>query len=338
MPEPNVLAGVSLVALAGILNGLFALPMKLMPRWRWEHIWLVYSVVGMAAFPWLVAFFVTPHLASLLSEAPFALICGFGFCWGVSAVAFGLVLVKLGIGLGLALMLGLTAGVGSLVPMLVLHPHSLGTRAGSFILAGIAILIVGISLCSFAGSLRAKQQGRPEGRQQARSSLLVGLLLALTSAILGSALNFSFAFTGDMQKRAVELGTSPAMASISVWALTVISGFIANASYCLWRIGRAGWGAFAMRGTGPYWLGGAAMGLLWFGGLIVYGIGASRLGSSAPVIGWPVILGASIITSNLAGWLTGEWRGTDRRCATYLIVGIAVILLSVVVVAQGNAL
>jgi len=80
------------------------------------------------------------------------------------------------------------------------------------------------------------------------------------------------------------------------------------------------------------------MGLLWFGGLIAYGIGGSRLGPTAAVIGWPVLLGASIITSNLTGWLLGEWHDTGWRCATSLVTGIIVILTSIFVIAQGSAL
>ena len=338
MPESQVVAGVALAVLGGVLNGLFALPMKLMPRWRWEHTWLVYSVVAMAVFPWVVALFFTPHLGQLIHEAPLALICGFGFAWGVSAVAFGLALVRLGLGLGLALMLGLQAGLGSLVPMVVLRPHSLGTRSGHFVLAGNAVLIVGICLCACAGHLREKQHRGQMYHQAGRSALLVGLLLAVISAVFGSAMNFSFAFTGGIQQRAVEFGASPAMASMSVWALTVSSGFIANAGYCLWKIGRTGWGHFAIPHSAPYWVGGIAMGVLWFGGLIAYGVGGSRLGPAAAVIGWPVLMGASIITSNLTGWLLGEWRDTGRRCAAYLVTGIVVILTSIVVIAQGGAL
>jgi L-rhamnose-H+ transport protein len=338
MPEPQALAGVVLAMLAGVLNGLFALPMKLMRRWRWEHTWLLYSLVGMLVFPWAAALVCTPQLGKLICQAPLGLICGFGFAWGLGAVAFGLALTKLGLGLGLALMLGLTAGVGSLVPMVVLRPDSLGTRAGHMVLAGNAVLIVGISLCAFAGSLREKQTRTVEDHHSRWSDVAAGLLLAVMSAVLGSALNFSFAFTGALQTRAVELGASPALASLGVWALTVSSGFVANAGYCLWKIGRTGWGYFGMPRLGSYWVGGATMGVLWFGGLVVYGVGGSKLGPAAAVIGWPVLLGASIITSNIAGWLAGEWRGTSLRCGAYLVAGILVILTSIAVIAQGNAL
>jgi L-rhamnose-H+ transport protein len=47
----QVVVGVTLAMLAGVLNGSFALPMKFMRQWKWEHTWLVYSVVAMVAFP-----------------------------------------------------------------------------------------------------------------------------------------------------------------------------------------------------------------------------------------------------------------------------------------------
>jgi len=336
MPEPQVLTGVALTMLAGTLNGLFPLPMKLMKRWKWEHTWFVYSLVGMLVFPWLVAILSTPRLGDLLSEAPIALIAGFGLAWGLGSVAFGLALVRLGVGLGQAFMMGLTAGVGSLVPMLVLRPQALGTRAGHFVLAGNAVLIIGIGLCAYAGHLREKAQGRQESPGASEQSLLLGLLLGSAAVVLGCGLNFSFAFTGTTQARAVELGASPALASMAVWAVTVTAGFVVNAGYCLWRMRNSGRSYFTMPGAGRYWVGGTMMGLLWFGCLVVYGIGGSKLGPMAAVVGWPVLNGAVIIASNVVGWLTGEWKDTGTRCVTYLISGIVVILVSIVLLAQGN--
>jgi hypothetical protein len=43
--------GMGLVLLGGFLTGSFALPMKRMPAWRWEHTWLIYSFSGMVIVP-----------------------------------------------------------------------------------------------------------------------------------------------------------------------------------------------------------------------------------------------------------------------------------------------
>jgi L-rhamnose-H+ transport protein len=79
------------------------------------------------------------------------------------------------------------------------------------------------------------------------------------------------------------------------------------------------------------------MGILWFGGILLYGVGASYLGSAGPVIGWPILMGGTIVASNIAGWFTGEWKGAGRRSITFLAAGVVLILVAMIVIAQGNA-
>jgi hypothetical protein len=43
--------GVGAVITAGMLQGVFAVPMKFASRWNYENIWLVYSLTGMVLFP-----------------------------------------------------------------------------------------------------------------------------------------------------------------------------------------------------------------------------------------------------------------------------------------------
>ena len=42
-----IVMGLAAVVVAGVLQGLFAVPMKYAPRWNYEHIWLTYSLAGM---------------------------------------------------------------------------------------------------------------------------------------------------------------------------------------------------------------------------------------------------------------------------------------------------
>ena len=69
----------------------------------------------------------------------------------------------LGIGLGLAIILGLSASIGSLVPLLVLTPEKLGSTQGQLYFAGTAVMLIGIALAARAGSLRDKDK-EPETR------------------------------------------------------------------------------------------------------------------------------------------------------------------------------
>ena len=332
MSESFLFGGILLAVLGGVFNGIFALPLKHMKGWRWEHIWLVYSVVGMVLVPWTVAGLSTPHLGEVVRSAPLVLIWGFGFAWGLGSVFFGLGLDRLGLGLGLALMMGIIAGVGSLVPMLILKPGSLATRQGMIVLAGNAILIAGIWLCAWAGGLRNKQRANAGTKQ----SMTSGLVIAILAGLFSSMLNFSFAFSVETRQRAVELGASPPMASMSIWALTFSAGFLANLAYCLWLIRKSGWSNYKEPGTGVYWAGATSMGVMMFGGILFYGMGASYLGPAGPVIGWPILMGGTIVASNIAGWLTGEWKEAGKHSVSFLTAGILVILVAMIVMTQGR--
>ena len=85
-----------------------------------------------------------------------------------------------------------------------------------------------------------------------------------------------------------------------------------------------------MPGSGLNWFyNGSLMGAFWFGGLAVYGLGVYRMGDFGTVVGWPLLMGTIIVTSNVA-WivLTGEWKGAGARVRGYLVSGMIVILVA----------
>ncbi|MCC6698795.1 MAG: hypothetical protein IT365_24435 [Candidatus Hydrogenedentes bacterium] len=337
MDDSNLRLGLALAVMGGVMAGVYAVPLKFTKKWEWQHSWLVYSVVGLVIFPWALTCVFTVNLGELLSGSTWILICGFGLAWGVGNVLWGMGLVRLGLALGGSLMMGIVSGMGSLVPLIVLQPDSLHTRKGLFVILGNAILVVGAVLCSRAGDLRARlQSGKDETSGTTSYSFPVSVLIAILAGALSAMLNFSFAFSGDMQSRAVDFGTPSSLASLSVWALALSAGFLANLTFCSWRIGRAGWSRYLQTGTLSHWISTILMGLTWFGGVMLYGIGASKMGPSGAVIGWPVFIGMTLVASNVAGMATGEWRGTNSRCIRLLLSGVAVIIASMVVIARGN--
>jgi L-rhamnose-H+ transport protein len=341
MQGTDVWMGVLMALLGGLFNGIFALPMRLMKKWKWENTWLIYSTVGMVIFPWIVAWMLTPNMGQVISQAPLLLIFGYGLAWGIGSVFFGLGIHYLGLGLGLALMMGIIAGLGSLIPMLVLDPAKATTASGAWIWVGNVVLILGITLCARAGGLREKMQ-KGDALQAASSqvrpggALLIGLLVSVLAGLFSAMLQFSFTFSEGAQKLAIELGASPRTAGVVIFAMAVSAGYLANLVFCLSKLGSRGWSIFLLPGTGAYWLGAIVMGVLWFSSWIVYVIGASYMGPSGKIIGWPILMGFTIIASNIAGWFTGEWAGADRKTLGHLVVGVLVILGSIVVIAQGN--
>src|ERR1700751_4490207 len=104
--NPDVWSGTSIVLLGGVLQGIFALPMKFARRWNYENIWLVFAFVGLIFFPWILALSTIPRLGQTYHLAPAGALMaaiGFGICWGIGATLTGLSLNMLGIGLGFAI-------------------------------------------------------------------------------------------------------------------------------------------------------------------------------------------------------------------------------------------
>jgi L-rhamnose-H+ transport protein len=331
--------GVGAVILAGLLQGVFAVPMKYAPRWNYENVWLVYCLSGMIVLPWLLTTATVPHAGqvyTLSSAKTLVSIAGFGLCWGIGATLTGVGLSLLGIGLGMAIILGLCASIGSLIPLLVLNPQQLHTRQGHTYLLGTAIMLAGIAICARAGMLRDSSKNRGQ-KGIPPASFLAGFVVCCLSGLFSSALNFSYAFGGEAVQRARELGANTVWSTGVVTALAVTGGFFANLLYCgyLLRKNRS-IGKFHSPGAGIGWLCGGLMGLFWFGGQSLYGLGISHMGSLGVVIGWPLLMGMIIITSNAAGVATGEWNGVSGATKRFLAAGMVTILVALGVLAMAQ--
>ena len=331
--------GLAAVIVAGMLQGVFAVPMKYASRWSYENIWLVFALSGMIVFPWLLIIMTVPQASqvyALTSEKTLFSIAGFGACWGIGATLTGIGLSILGIGLGMAIILGLSASLGSLIPLVILDPKALYTRHGHIYLLGTSIMLAGIALCARAGMLRDAIRNR-QLTNVSRGSFLTGFIVCFSSGVLSCALNFSYAFGGEEIRHALELGTRPIWSTGVVTALAVSGGFLANLLYCGYLLlQNHSIRKFARSGAGIGWACGALMGLFWFGGQTLYGLGVSRMGNLGVVVGWPLLMGTIIVTSNAAGVLTGEWDGVSTESKRFLAAAIVVILAALVVLAAAQ--
>jgi L-rhamnose-H+ transport protein len=336
----GIFFGAALILAGGILQGTFAVPMKYARKWSHENIWLVFCFTGMVAFPWILTAATVPSLAQVYASTAARtlwLIVLCGLLWGVGATLTGIGLRLLGIGLGFAVILGLSASVGSMVPLLVLTPEKIFSPQGIYYLVGTLVMFGGIALVAVAGSLREKAggaQGRPAG-----SSFVTGLLVCIASGVLSSLLNFGYAFGAEAIENARRLGASPVWASGVAAAPTTTGGFVANLLYCAWNMRRNHtFSRYWIPGAGGHWLLGLTMGAFWYGGLAAYGMGIFRMGAFGTVAGWSLLMGAIMVSSNVAGLATGEWRHAGRRAKGYLFAGSAVILaaIGILSMAQGS--
>lgn len=335
-----VLPGLALILVGGMLNGSFALPMKFMPRWPWEAIWLVFSVSGLLVVPIVIALATIPDLLgtyALSSAKALVLTALFGLGWGLGAILFGVGISRLGMSLGFSIILGLGAALGSLVPMLVLAPGDIVSPKGFAILAGLAVVLLGIYLCGKASAMKAAPAGATA--QTAQRNSRSGLVICILAGVLISMLNLSFAFGAEIAVHAVSQGATPVNAVNAIWVLALASGALVNVGYCATLLHRNATAAVLKApGTGMHWLMGVLMGTLWMSGVAVYGSGAARLGSLGPVIGWPLLQATIIVTGNVLGWLTGEWRGATPTARRTMVGGLVSLTVAVFIIGYGSSL
>jgi L-rhamnose-H+ transport protein len=341
----DVSLGVLIALAAGLVNGSFAAPTKYTTRWKWENIWAVWAVVALFITPWLLAFLTIPDLLGFYQNTRVGLILllvAFGFGVGLSQVFFGLALAAVGLSIGFAVTIGLSTILGSLVPLVLLHPREVLTPKGTTVIAGVALILVGTGCCGLASSKKNRDAGlgTAAGRDRLpRQRFSAGLLLCILAGVLSPLVNIAVAFGGPMMDRAAQLGVGPAHRANVIWPPLLTSTMVPYLVYCfyLWRKNRS-FRLFALPGTGLHWLLGAAMGLLWTGSLALYGAASTRMAAMGPVLGWPLFMSVVIISSNAWGFATGEWRGASMKTMTVMLGGIGFLIMGFVTVALAARL
>ncbi|HEX3354185.1 MAG TPA: L-rhamnose/proton symporter RhaT [Terriglobales bacterium] len=331
--------GFVLVLLAALLQGTFVLPMTLVRQWSWEHTWATFSLLGMLIFNWLISLLFVPNIFSVYASSPprdLAILALFGLGWGVGAVLFGLGMERLGMALGYPIIMGLIASLGALIPLLVFFPETLFTTRGLVLLAGTALVIFGIGLCSMGGSRRVPSEDKASVTDG--GTFKTGVAIAVLAGILSCLPNVGVAFGGSVTRAASAMGVSQAWSGNTVWALLFTFGFVANVTYCLYlMISRKTFGQYWSRET-PRNLGlGALMAVMWIGSFYLYGAGAAKLGRWGVIVGWPLFISLSIVVGNLWGLWKGEWRGAPPAARRLLNQGLLVLIVAVITVALSNS-
>lgn len=330
--------GALLIVLGGMMEGLFALPLRLTPKWSWENIWGASSLAALLLIPgpllWTIPRFCEVYAAAPAWSIVWTFIFGAG--WGLGGIFFGLGVSALGLSLGTSSIMGIIAIGGSVVPLLLQHHDQVLSRSSITLFAGICVMLVGLMVCARAGQLKAANQADPEGND-GHVSFGLGAFYCFAAGLFSALVNFALIFGAPVAQAATARGISQAAANNAIWAIVFATNFLVNFGYCVY-LGRKR-GSFRkllLRATGYYWLLAIAMGLLWAGGIVVYGLGASMEGAYGPVFAFPVMLIVSILTGNLTGVLLGEWKGVTTQARRTMKVGVVIMVVAILVLGCAN--
>ena len=325
--------GFLLLVAAGVMNASFTFPMKYTRRWAWENTWLAWTIFALVLLPPLLTFVTVPHLGAVYRATGPSLIfdvLGFGAGWGVAQVLFGLAVDAIGIALTFSIVLGTSAAVGTLIPLLWLHPERINSGAGHDVLAGVALVIAGVMVCAVAGKRR---ENVLRTNAAGTNRTMPGMMLAILCGFGASFVNFGIAFGAPLIHLARIFGAGTFGASNAVWMPLMMAGAIPNVFYCILLLRRNRTGAGFGAAGATYWFLALVMAVLWFGSTVLYGIAATELGAWGPILGWPLFMSLIVIVASVLGMVSGEWKNSGRAPVTLQWAGVGLLVVAVFVLA-----
>jgi len=232
--------GIALVICGGALEGLFSLPVTRTPKWQWENVWGLGSLIALVLVPWPVALLTVPNLAGVYAAVdPRVLVLAllFGVGWGLGGIFWGKGIAALGVALGVSLLMGLINIFGSPVLLAFTEgPGKLLEPGGLTLLTAVAVMIAGVVICSIAGAIKSRELAAPADASSSngndiRTPFLVGLGFCVVSGLLSALVNFGFVYGEPIKQQALELGAPDAAAPNAIWALVFTGNYLVNAGY-----------------------------------------------------------------------------------------------------------
>ena len=337
--KAEMLAALGWLAVAGAMNSAYTLPLKLKLSWKWENMWLAFTLLGVCVVPSALGTLTIPDFWSIYGQAKPSLVLVLvlsGITWGIALLLFGLAVDAVGVAVTFAIVMGVSAGFGTLLPLLVNGFGGVPLRTGLIISLGVALTALGVALCGAAGRQREKDEALKA--DAVRLSFSRGFIFAVLSGMCGSMMNIGLAAGSPLMDAARQHGASARLATTAAWVPVLLAGAVPGFFYCgyLLRKNQSGREYLPLH-TLPYWFLALAMGVLWFGSVVLYGWAALRIGKLGAVLGWPLFMVTIVLGSTLWGIVTGEWRNARRRARLLMGSAVAVLVVAIVVLTSGTA-
>lgn len=339
------LIGILYHSIGGFSSASFYVPYSRVRQWAWGTYWIVLGFVAWMIMPTIGGMLTTPDLWRILDEASAnskLMTYFYGFLWGFGGLLSGLGLRYLGLSLGQSISLGVSAIVGTIVPAVLSGKFHLlySTVSGGVILAGFLICIVGITCCGYAGMLKDGQLSEEEKQHSVKEfSAVKGFAMAILGGIFSACMALAIHAGAPISEAAANQGTISVFVNIPIFVLALSGGFSSNAIYnVITSVRNRTFGDYSIRPRRVLYrnYGLAALsGLMWYGQFFFYGMGATKMGDYE-FASWSIHMSSIIIFSNLWGISLGEWKLVSRRTSGFLWAGIALLIVSVLVIGWGN--
>ena len=360
----NPFAGVVFHWMGGLASASCYLPFRFVRRWSWETSWLAQGIFSFLLAPLVAALLLVPGTASILHHTPLRTLVVtyvWGLLWGIGGLTFGLSIRYLGIALGYAVALGFTAAFGTLMPPLFAGemPALLHHVPGQVILFGVAVCLTGIALNGMAGYSKERELSTAEKEKSvAEFNFPKGIAVAVFAGVMSACFAYGLATgkpIGELAKTALAAhGDANEWQNLPILVVILLGGLTTNVLWCIVLMARNGSArqilhADARQDTATdctrsehaslmkNYLLCASVGILWYLQFFFYSIGQTKMGKY-DFSSWTLHMASIIIFSTLWGISLKEWSGTSRKTKILVGLGLAVLVLSTILVGYGNYL
>lgn len=340
----TTLLGVCVVVVAGLVMGSGVWPFKLMKKYQFEHWWLIGMLVGLIVMPWAITLVCCPNAVQVLSDVPAKTLVTanvFAFGWGIANVLCGVCFVRIGVALTGALLAGLGVSVGAIVPMIAKgsgpfqDAPDLASSAGLVVVAGVAVMLIGVVLVSLAGFGRDRALAKLE---QKSGSFLSGLIMAVIAGVLSCGLSLSFVYgQAPVVDGMKAQGAGEISATFAAWAVCLMGRVLVNIAFPIYLLTKnKSWGVFAE--TWKELVLAVVIGVDFSIAIALQGRGMLMLGAFGASVGFGVQQAGQITGNQGLGFISGEWRGVHGKPRIQMYVAIVVLVVAAVIMSYANAL
>jgi hypothetical protein len=336
--------GVFAVALAGLVIGSAAWPMKLMKKFQFEHWWFVGMLNGLIVVPWFITLAFCPNALTAYANVPAKTLITANLWaagWGVANLLCGLCFVRIGMALTGAILTGLGVSIGVTLPMIVKgsglfqDAANLTSSAGLTVLGGVVVMLVGVVFAARAGFGRDRVLQKSEKRS---GSFLGGLVMTIFAGILSCGMSLSFVYSqGPIASAMKQQGANDIPATFAVWAVGLLAGSLLNVFYPAylmttkksWHVLGESWKELLLA---------VIIGLNMALGVVLMGKGMVMLGALGASVGFGIQQASQMLGGQAVGFCSGEWRGVFGKPRLQMYVAIGTLILAALIMAFGNSL
>jgi len=355
-----ILFGVLFHFIGGFASGSFYMPFKKVKGWSWESFWIVGGLFSWLIVPPIAAYLTVPDFVSIIRSANNTTLINtyiMGLLWGIGGLTYGLGVRYLGVALGSSIILGLCSVFGALVPSVYYYFNPaagkdtiadlFGTTWGLMVVAGLALCVVGIVVSGKAGERKDKEIGTTHiDASGSEYQFTKGLILAIISGVLSACFSFgieagsSMGATANETWKAIHPGQGEFLFRNNVIFIVILwGGLTTNFIWCMLLNARnKSFKDYTNKETPllKNYILSALGGTTWFLQFFFYGMGESKMGNGAS--SWILHMSFIILVANMWGLVLKEWKGVSKKTITTITIGIAIIILSVLIVGYGNSL